>query len=89
MLFSANIAVCPSCGNEFPHDKVNGVSLVRAVNDIDSRKRMYTKLALTAIEKYGDLDQVTFMAIRKVIMDNFSDYNRDVQTILGLDDEVE
>lgn len=88
-LFPANIATCPNCQHTFEHNRVNGVSLVAAVNDIDARKRMHCRLALDTIETHGGLSEVEFRAIRKVLMDSFNDFNRDVQTILGLADDVE
>lgn len=88
-LFPANIATCPSCGSEFSHNKINGLSLVAAVSDINARVRMHQRLTLNAIEQHTDLSEPAFKAIRKVIMDNFNDLGRDVQVILGLDDEAE
>jgi len=88
-LFPANIAMCPKCGTEFSHNKINGLSLIAAISDINARIRMHQRLALNAIENHMDLDRPSFMAIRKVIMDEFNNAGRDIQAILGLDDGVE
>ena len=87
-LFAGNLATCPSCGAQFEHNKINGVALVHAVNDIDARKRMHLRLIIDGLERL-DLDRPAFTAIRKVILDGINDFNRDVQTILGLEDDVE
>lgn len=88
LLFAGNLAVCPECNAQFEHNKINGVALVQAVNDIDARKRMHCKLIIDALERL-DLDVPAFRATRKVVLDGMNDFNRDVQTILGLADEVE
>lgn len=88
-VFSGNVAVCPNCKEPFEHNKVNGVALIEAVNDIDARKRMYIRLTLDHLERLGLEKQLTFNMIKKVILDNFNDYNRDVQTILGWGDDAE
>lgn len=87
-IFSGNLAVCPNCNTQFEHNKVNGVALIQAVNDIDARKRMHSRLMLDALERL-DLDRPAFNAVRKVILDSMNNFNRDVQTCLGLADEVE
>lgn len=88
-LFPANLAVCPNCNTTFSHNKINGIALVAAAADIDTRKRMHLRLALDAIERHGNLDQPAFNAVKKVFFDAFNNYNRDVQTIIGLDDGAE
>lgn len=87
-VFAGNLAVCPECNTQFEHNKINGVALVQAINDIDARKRMHLRLSIDALERL-DLDRPAFNATRKVILDGFNEFNRDVQTILGLADEVE
>lgn len=88
-LFPANIATCPNCNHKFAHNKINGVSLVAAIGDIDARKRMYCRLTLDALERAALQKQLTFNDIKKIFLDAINDFNRDVQTILGLDDGVE
>lgn len=88
-LFPANIVTCPQCGSDFTHNKINGLSLVAAVSDINAQTRKHQRLALNSIEDHMDLTEPEFRAIRKVIMDSFMNLNRDVQAILGLDDGVE
>lgn len=88
-VFPANIATCPHCGNTFPHNKINGVSLIATVSDIDARKRMYCKLGLDSIERLAQERELKFTMIKKIFLDNFNDFNRDIQSILGYDDGVE
>lgn len=88
-VFSGNVATCPNCSTTFSHNKINGVALVAAVADIDSRKRMYCRLVLNDLEKLALSKQLKFVDIKKIILDNFNDFNRDIQTILGLDEDVE
>ena len=88
-VFSGNIAVCPNCHTSFAHDKVNGVALVSAIADIDARKRMRCKLALDDIEDLGLRKELKFIHIKKIFLDSFNDFNRDIQRILGLDEGVE
>jgi hypothetical protein len=82
-IFQANIAVCPSCQTQFAHNKVNGLAIIEAVSSIDARKRMYSRLTLDQLERLAQEKTLTFDMIRKLILDNFNDFNRDVQTILG------
>jgi len=88
-VFAGNVATCPECGNTFPHNKVNGVALVAAVADIEARKRMYCRLTLNDLEKKALNKELTFQEIKKVFLDNINDFSRDVQTILGLDEDAE
>lgn len=82
-VFQGNLAVCPNCNHSFSHNKVNGLAVVEAVNDIDARKRMYCRLTLDRLENMALDKTLTFDMIKKVILDNFNDFNRDIQTILG------
>lgn len=88
-VFAGNVATCPECGNTFAHNKVNGVALVSAIADIDARKRMYCRLVLNDLERKGLENKLTFADIKKVFLDNINDFNRDIQTILGLDEDAE
>lgn len=82
-IFQGNLAVCPSCQHTFAHNRINGLAIFEAVNSIDARKRMYCRLTLDQLERLGQERILTFEMIKKIILDNFNDYNRDVQTILG------
>lgn len=89
-IFPANLVTCPQCDTTFQNNKINGIALIEAVNHIEARKRMYCKLALDDFEKLAAKEgQITFPAAKKVLLDNFNDLTRDVQTILGLGNEVE
>ncbi len=87
--FGGTLAVCPSCGNTFRHNKINGLALVEAIDMIDARKRMHCRLTLDTLERMALEKTLTFNEIKKVILDNFNDYNRGVQTILGWGTDVE
>jgi hypothetical protein len=82
-----NIVVCPNCEQQFIHNKVNGVSLVQAAQDIEARKRVYIKLMLDMLEKRVDVQD--FPAIKKIVLDHFNDMIRDVHTIMGFGTEAE
>jgi len=88
-VFPANVAVCPSCHTQFAHNKVNGMAIIEAIGDIDARKRMYCRLTLDALERAGLEKTLTFNMIKKIVLDNFNDFNRDIQTMLGfgIDDQ--
>lgn len=90
-IYGAPTATCPSCGTTFEHNKVNGIALIQAVQSIDARKRMYCKLALDDLERIGSKGngQITFPEAKKVVLDNFNDLVRDIQTILGLGVDAE
>lgn len=88
-IFAGNIAHCPSCGEQFVHDKINGVALVAAISEIDSRKRMRCRLVLNDLEDLATANKLKFTDIKKIFLDGINDFNRDVQTILGLDDGAE
>lgn len=86
-VFQANIVKCPHCAHQFEHNMVNGLELVDVVARIDARKRMYCRLTLDDLEK---MDQNTpFASKKKIILDHFNDFNRDIQTILGFGLDVE
>lgn len=88
-IFAGNVATCPNCNHTFKHDKINGVALVAAVSDIDARKRMHCRLILNDLEKLALQKQLNFNDVKKIFLDTINDFNRDVQTILGLDEGVE
>lgn len=89
MSFESNFVVCPHCNNKFEHNKINGVALIEAASDIEKRKRMYCKLSLDALERLQKEDKLNFPQIKKVILDNFNDFTRDIHTIVGFGQEVE
>lgn len=84
----ANAIVCPHCGKNFVHNRVNGMALLEVVQNVEARKRMHCRLTLDAMER-ADLDEPTFKAIKKVILDGYNDLARDVHTILGFGTEAE
>ncbi len=88
-VFAGNVATCPHCGETFAHNKVNGVALIAAVSDIDARKRMRCRLVLNDLEDLATANQLKFNDIKKIFLDGINDFNRDVQTILGLDEGAE
>lgn len=89
-IYTANIAVCPACNTKFAHNKVNGIAIIQAMHDIDSRKRTYLRLTLDSLERLAVEKELTFKMIKKIVLDNFNDFNRDIQTMLGFgEDSVE
>lgn len=88
-VFQPNIVVCPKCNHYFEHNMVNGLALIDAVSRIDARKRMYCRLVLDSVERLDKDGHLSFPVVKKVVLDNFNDFNRDTQTILGLGTEVE
>lgn len=88
-VFQPNIVVCPKCNHYFEHNMVNGLALIDAVSRIDSRKRMYCRLVLDSMERLDKEGHLTFTGAKKVVLDNFNDFNRDTQTILGYGVEAE
>lgn len=88
--FPANVVVCPTCNSQFAHNKVNGIALIQLMHDIDARKRMYLRLTLDSLERMGEEKTLTFSMIKKIVLDNFNDFNRDIETLLGFgEDSVE
>lgn len=83
------IIVCPHCEQQFVHNKVNGMALIEVVQSIETRKRMYCRLALDAYERHEKDGTLTFAAAKKILLDNMNDFARDVHTILGFGREVE
>ena len=83
-----NIIVCPHCDKQFIYNRVNGVALVEATQDIQSRQRVHAKLTLDALDKYKE-DGVPFVMARKLLLDALNDFARDVHTIMGFGNEVE
>lgn len=82
-----NIVVCPNCDQQFIHNKVNGVSLIQAAQDIEARKRVYIKLMLDMLQ--SRLSEEEFKPVKKIVLDHFNDMIRDVHTIMGFGTEVE
>lgn len=88
-MLETTVVVCPHCGKQFEHNKVNGVALVEAAANIEKQKRMYCKLSLDALERLAKEDNLTFPQTKKVLLDNFNDFTRAVHTIIGFGREVE
>jgi hypothetical protein len=89
MTFETNMVVCPHCNEAFQHNKINGMALIEAASDIEKRKRMYCKLSLDALERLQKEDKLNFPQIKKIVLDNFNDYTRDIHTIIGFGREAE
>lgn len=84
IIFKANYVTCPNCSQEFEHNKVNGIALINAVQGIDARKRMYCKLSLDDLERISrSSGHIEFMQAKKIVLDNFNDFVRDINSILG------
>jgi predicted esterase len=88
-MFEGNLVSCPHCGKEFEHNKINGIAVVQAAEDIEKRKRMYCRLTLDSFEKLHRDGGLTFAASKKIILDNFNDLTRDIHTIIGFGQEAE
>jgi len=84
-----NVVVCPHCGNAFEHNKVNGVALVELASDIESRKRMYLRLMLNAIERLERSNELNAVTARKVVLDNINELVRDIHTNIGFGIDAE
>lgn len=82
-----NIVVCPHCDKDFIYNKVNGISLVQAAQDIEARKRVYIKLMLDMLQ--DRLTDEEFKPTKKIVLDHFNDMIRDVHTIMGFGTEAE
>lgn len=84
-----NVVVCPHCENAFVHNKVNGVALVQLASDIESRKRMYLRLMLDAVERLERDKELDAAQVRKIILDNTNQLVRDIHTNIGFGLESE
>lgn len=89
VVFEPNLVLCPNCNHQFANNRINGLALIEATNRIEARKRMYIKLTLDRLESHANDGSLDFTKAKKIILDNFNDLGRDVQTILGLGNEVE
>lgn len=89
ILFSPNVVVCPHCEKEFAYNKVNGIALIEAAQNIESRKRMYLRLTLDNLERLSRENKMEFVAVKKTVLDNINDLVRDIHTILGFGSEAE
>jgi hypothetical protein len=89
VIHQANIVTCPHCSLSFENNKVNGLALQQAVANIDARKRMYCKLSLDDLERLGRAGAISFPEAKKIVLDNFNDLVRDINTILGWGVEIE
>lgn len=88
-LHQANMVTCPHCAHTFENNKVNGLALQQAVATIDARKRMYCKLSLDDLERLSRAGTINFPEAKKIVLDNFNDLVRDINTILGWGVEAE
>jgi hypothetical protein len=88
-IFNSNYVVCPHCEKEFVYNKVNGIALIEAAQNIESRKRMYLRLTLDNLERLSREGKMDFLAVKKTVLDNMNDLVRDIHTILGFGSEAE
>ena len=88
-IHQASIITCPYCTHSFENNKVNGLALQQAVANIDARKRMYCKLSLDDLERLSRAGVIGFPEAKKIVLDNFNDFVRDINTILGWGVEAE
>jgi hypothetical protein len=88
-IYQANIVTCPHCSKTFDNHMVNGLALQQAVSSIDARKRMYCKLSLDDLERLTRAGTIGFPEAKKIVLDNFNDFVRDINTILGWGLEAE
>ena len=88
-MFEGNLVTCPHCGQHFENNKINGIALIQAAEDIEKRKRMYCRLTLDSLENLHKNGGLTFAASKKIILDNFNDFSRDIHTIIGFGTEAE
>jgi hypothetical protein len=89
-IYRATHIVCPACGNSFENNKINGIALIQTIQNIDARKRMYCKLSLNDLERLSaTTGSIPFNDVKKIILDNFNDFVRDIQTIMGLGEDAE
>lgn len=90
IFYAPNRIICPHCGEGFENNKINGIALIQAIGNIDARKRMYCKLTLDDLERLEHQSgHIPFNGAKKIVLDNFNDLIRDVQTILGLGADAE
>ena len=89
-VYTGTAITCPKCGANFINNTVNGMALIHTVSSIDSRKRMYCKLSLDDLERISTAKgHIDFIDAKKILLDNFNDFVRDIQTILGIGTEAE
>ena len=88
-MFEGNTVVCPNCETHFEYNKINGMALIQAAENIKKQKRMYCRLTLDALENLHKNGGLTFSASKKTILDNFNDFSRSVLTIVGFGTDSE
>jgi hypothetical protein len=89
-IFYAQQVTCPHCGKTFENNKINGMALIAVLGSIEARKRMYCKLTLDDFERLSKRDgAIGFTEAKKIILDNFNDFERDIHTFMGWGNEVE
>lgn len=86
MEIQPNVVVCPHCEKQFVHNKVNGIALLEIVQKVEALKRMHQRLTLNAMEK--ELKTLP-PALRKAVLDGYSDFARDIHAALGFGIDVE
>jgi len=89
-IYKASSITCPTCGTSFENNKINGIALIQTIQNIDARKRMYCKLSLNDLERLSaTTGSIPFSEVKKIILDNFNDFVRDIQVIMGLGADAE
>jgi hypothetical protein len=86
--FQPNIVVCPHCGKEFMNNKVNGMALIEIAQSLEARKRMHCRLTLDGLER-ALKDDPSWPQVKKLVLDGYNDFARDLHTILGFGSEAE
>ena len=85
---TANVVVCPHCGDVFEHNKINGIQLLEIAQTVETKKRMHCRLTLNTIESVLG-NSPTFPAIKKAILDGYNDLARDIHSVMGFGNESE
>jgi len=88
MEITPNIVVCPHCEKDFVHNRVNGIALLDIIQNVQTKTRVHSRLTLDTLERFYGANEIP-RAVRKAILDGYSDLARDVQTILGFGVDAE
>lgn len=88
MDITPNIVVCPHCEKEFVHNRVNGIALLDIIQSVQTKTRVHSRLTLDTLERTYGSGAIPH-AVRKAVLDGYSDLGRDVQTILGFGVDAE
>lgn len=86
---TANVVVCPHCGDVFEHNKVNGIALLEIAQVVETKKRMHCRLTLDIVERELGKTSPAFPAMKKAILDGYNDLARDIHSVMGFGNEAE